>query len=65
MPPKTTEFTIRLKAAREKAGFTQDQAAESWKLSVKTLRAWEQGWNEPRGLYRTRIERILRKIESQ
>jgi DNA-binding transcriptional regulator YiaG len=62
MPPKDTEIGRRLKAAREKLGLTQDESAQKWGFSVKTLRAWEQGWNEPRGLYLEKLEGILREI---
>jgi DNA-binding transcriptional regulator YiaG len=53
----------RIKAARQSLGLSQSQAAKAWKLNTRTLQDWEQGARMPSGLYRERIERILRRIE--
>lgn len=55
----------RIISARETAALTQRQAADEWKISVGTLRDWEQGRSEPRGLYRERIEKVLAEIEDK
>lgn len=49
----------RLKAARERLGLSQSEAAIKWKISKRTLEAWEQGRREPRGLYLEAAQRIL------
>ena len=61
MPPKQTQTGDRLKAARAKLNFSQDDAAKKWGISVKTLRHWEQGQREPRGLYLEKLEAILKE----
>ncbi len=61
MPPKQTVIGDRLKAARKKLGLSQSQAAKRWKISVKSLQGWEQGWREPRGLYLEKVEAVLKK----
>jgi len=61
MPPKDTEIGRRLKAAREKLNLSQDDAAQAWEISASTLRKWEQGQREPRGLALRALETILRE----
>jgi DNA-binding transcriptional regulator YiaG len=61
MPPKQTEIGRRLFAARNNLKLSQDEAAKGWGISVKTLRHWEQGQREPRGLYLEKVEAILAK----
>jgi putative transcriptional regulator len=63
MQPKKTTIGVRLKAARQKEGLSQSEAAQKWGISKRTLQEWEQGRFEPRGLYRAHIETVLSKIE--
>ena len=57
-------YAERIKKARAKCSLTQAGAAEAWKISRRTLEYWEQGRSTPRGLYRDRIEQILKEIEA-
>jgi len=43
------DFASLIKAARERDGLSQSQAASVWGVSLKTLQAWEQGVNVPGG----------------
>lgn len=52
----------RIKAAREKLGLTQEQAAPQWGVNVRTLQGWERGQHEPRGFARTQLEKLLATI---
>jgi DNA-binding transcriptional regulator YiaG len=52
-----------MRTARATLGLSQAQAAKAWKISLGAIHDWEQSRREPRGLYRERIERILRRIE--
>jgi len=65
--PKTSMQNItlaqRIKDARKTENLSQTAAAEKWEIGLGTLRDWEQGRAQPRGLYRDRIEDILGKIE--
>ncbi len=56
-------FAIRIKAARKKLGLSQEQAARNWGFSVGTLEAWEQEYRNPAGLYRQKLEEVLKQIE--
>jgi DNA-binding transcriptional regulator YiaG len=56
-------FATRIKAARKKLRLSQEEAAKSWGFSVGTLEAWEQEYRNPAGLYREKLEEVLRKIE--
>jgi transcriptional regulator with XRE-family HTH domain len=56
-------YAERLKAARARLGLTREQAAERWGFSLRTLEHYEQGGRSPRGLYRDKLERVLRRIE--
>ena len=52
-----------MKAAREKLGISQAQAAREWGFDLGTFRAWEQEYRKPAGLYREKLEAILSRIE--
>jgi DNA-binding transcriptional regulator YiaG len=56
-------FAVRIKAARKKLGLSQEQAAKDWGFSVGTLEAWEQEYRNPAGLYRDKLEEVLKQIE--
>ena len=58
-------FAVRIKAARQKAGLSQPKAAKAWGFSVDTLRCWEQEERNPAGLYRAKLEKVLKRIEAQ
>ena len=40
-------FTVRLKSAREQAGFTQEQLAEKIGVTRQAVSRWEQGITQP------------------
>ena len=56
-------FSARMKAVRKKLGLSQAQAAQAWGFDLGTFQAWEQEYRNPAGLYREKLEKILRKIE--
>jgi DNA-binding transcriptional regulator YiaG len=56
-------YADRLRAARKKLNLSRPEAGEIWGLNWRTIEAWEQGVIVPRGLYRERLEEILRPIE--
>ena len=58
-------ISTRLQAARKKAGLSQAQAAEKWRINKRTLESWEQGLREPRGLALVTLEKILSRIERE
>ena len=58
-------FAKRMKAAREKLGISQAQAAKEWGFDLGTLQAWEQEYRNPAGLYREKLEGVLAQIEEQ
>lgn len=43
------ELQRKLKAAREKLGLSQSQAAKEWGVPVRTLQRWEQNQSTPHG----------------
>jgi DNA-binding transcriptional regulator YiaG len=62
---KKTDFSLRITSARRKLDFSQIQAARAWGFSLETLRSWEQGERNPAGLYRAKLEKVLRRIEDR
>ena len=56
------ELANKLKAARQKLGLSQAQAAQEWGLTVKTLQNWEHNISTPRGLALTAINEKLDAI---
>ena len=57
--PEPMPFAERFKAAHEKLGLTQEQAAKKWGVNVRTLQDWEQKRHEPRGFGRVQLEKLL------
>ena len=55
----SADLRNRIKAAREKQGLSQSQAASAWGIPVKTLQKWEQDGSTPRGLALTAINQLL------
>ena len=53
------ELRRKLKAAREKQGLSQSQAAAAWGISVRTLQNWEADHQTPQGLALTAINNLL------
>jgi DNA-binding transcriptional regulator YiaG len=49
----------RIKATRRRLKLSQPQAAKQWGFSLATLRAWEQEYRNPAGLYREKLEKVL------
>lgn len=58
-------FSSRIRKARERLGLTQPSAARAWGFSLETLRSWEQGERNPAGLYKAKLEKILKRIEDR
>jgi DNA-binding transcriptional regulator YiaG len=58
-------FPDRIKAARERLGLSQSQAARKWGFPKQTISAWETGVRTPTGLYGQKIERILKRIKHE
>jgi DNA-binding transcriptional regulator YiaG len=63
--PIEKSFSDRILAARRKLGFSQLLAARAWGFSLETLRSWEQGERNPAGLYRAKLEKVLKRIENR
>lgn len=57
-------FAKRIKRARKKLNLSQKRAAAEWGFSQQVLSQWELG-TDPKGLYREKIEAILRAVEDQ
>ncbi|MBC8012338.1 MAG: helix-turn-helix transcriptional regulator [Burkholderiales bacterium] len=55
-PPK---LATMIKAARERLGLSQSEAAEAWSVPLKTLQKWEQATRSPRGETLARLWPIL------
>jgi DNA-binding transcriptional regulator YiaG len=64
MKASVKTFGARIKAARKKAGFSQAKAAREWGFAKGTLCGWEIDRFVPTGLYREKLEAVLKKIES-
>ena len=56
-------FAVRLRVARKKLGLSRTKAGTTWGIDWRTIEAWEQARHIPTGLYREKIEEILKKIE--
>jgi DNA-binding transcriptional regulator YiaG len=56
-------ITQRIRAARKKLGLSQGRAAQAWGFSKRTLEVWDQGKQQPSGLYLEKLEKVLRQIE--
>jgi len=52
-------IAARIKAAREKLGISQEEAAQQWGLNLRTLQNWEIERNEPRGFARAQLAKLL------
>lgn len=52
---------INVKAVREKTGLTQEKFAETYGLSLSTLRKWESGAREPEGAAKAYLTVIAQK----
>jgi DNA-binding XRE family transcriptional regulator len=56
-------FANRIREVRIQLGLSQAAVARKWGLPKQTIWAWENGTRTPSGLYKEKIEKILRKIE--
>lgn len=65
MADEEKSISERIKVARLKVGLSQTKAARRWGFGPRTLEAWEQGVRNPAGLYREKLERVLRRIEGR
>lgn len=63
LPPRE-EDALDVKALRERLGYTQDEFAAYFNVSVGTLRNWEQGRRAPHGPARVLLEVIARSPEA-
>jgi len=41
------DFASLIKAARQRSGLSQSQAAAAWGIKLDALQGWEQGRNKP------------------
>ena len=55
----------RIRSARKALGLSQAKAAKAWGFSKRTLEVWDQGKQQPSGLYRAKLERVLGRIEAK
>jgi ribosome-binding protein aMBF1 (putative translation factor) len=53
----------RIIEARKKLGIGQRKAAKLWGFDDSTLQAWEHERRQPQGLYREKLEEVLRRVE--
>lgn len=53
------EIARKLKAARERLGLSQSQAAKKWSVPLITLQSWEQNVRTPRGLALKALNELL------
>jgi DNA-binding transcriptional regulator YiaG len=60
---KEKSYATYLKALRKELGLSRKEAGEAWGLSWRTIETWEQGRREPTGLYRERLEEVLKAPE--
>lgn len=56
------ELADKLKAAREKLGLSQAQAAEAWGMPRRTLISWENDQRTPRGFALQQLNQMLDEI---
>jgi DNA-binding transcriptional regulator YiaG len=59
---KIPTFGKRIKAARKKANLSQSKAAQKWGFAKGTLCGWEIDRFVPMGLYREKLEAVLKEI---
>jgi DNA-binding transcriptional regulator YiaG len=60
----SANFSDRIKAARQRLGLSQSQAARKWGFPKQTINAWEKGIRNPVGLYLKKLERVLKRSEN-
>lgn len=58
----SAELASKLKAARERLGLSQSQAAKAWAIPLDTLKNWENDRRTPRGLALVTINKLLDAI---
>ena len=58
-----SDISSRIKQARKQLGFSQREAAKNWGMPYGTLRDWEQGRRQPRGLALRALEALLAEAE--
>ncbi len=58
------ELRNKLKAAREKSGLSQSQAAKKWGIPLRTLISWENDQRTPQGFALKSIMELLDGILS-
>ena len=63
LPPRK-DFAERIRTVRERLNLSQSELARRWGFSRPLLGMWEKGSRNPSGLYREKLEKILRKIEA-
>ena len=55
----------RIIEARKKLGIGQRKAAKLWGFDDSTIQAWEHERRQPQGLYREKLEEVLRRVEDK
>jgi ribosome-binding protein aMBF1 (putative translation factor) len=58
-------FPERIKEARKHLGLSQSALARKWGFPKQTICAWESGFRTPHGLYREKLERLLKRSSSR
>jgi ribosome-binding protein aMBF1 (putative translation factor) len=53
----------RIIEARKKLDIGQRKAAKLWGFDDSTIQAWEHERRQPQGLYREKLEEVLRRVE--
>lgn len=56
-----TKISQKITALRDKLGLSRDAFARRLRIPARTVARWEDGENEPSGLYLEKIERMLKK----
>jgi DNA-binding transcriptional regulator YiaG len=60
---KENSWAGKIVSVREKAGLSQAEASRLWGFSQPLLSMWEHSLRTPTGLYRAKLERILKRLE--
>jgi DNA-binding transcriptional regulator YiaG len=58
-----SDYTVRILAARQKLGIGQRRFAKMAGFDDSTVQSWERGRRRPTGLYKEKLESVLRDIE--
>lgn len=56
-------YSERIKGAQEQLGLSQAALARKWGFPKQTVSAWVNNVSAPQGLYREKLERLLKRLE--